>query len=133
MSQTDPKTARIKVLKNLYDCLQCPAYCCSYTRIDVSKRDIARIARHFDLEPDVAEKKFTKLVEGHKALRHQKDKIFGTICQFIDKETRRCTVYEARPDVCRTYPETRRCGYFDFLKWEREHQEDEDFIPYELG
>lgn len=133
MPETNPKSAKLKIQKNLYDCLKCPAYCCSYTRIDVSKRDLERLARHFGITPEAAEKKYTKTVDGHRALRHQKDKIFGTICQFIDKDTRRCTVYEARPSVCRSYPETRRCGYYDFLAWEREHQDDQEFIPYELG
>lgn len=116
-----------------YDCLKCPAYCCSYTRIDVSKRDLARLARHHGLSEDEAEKKFTKLVDGHRSLRHQKDKIFATVCMFLDKETRRCTIYEARPAVCRSYPDGNRCGYYDFLAWERDHQDDPDFIPYELG
>ncbi|HUP66338.1 MAG TPA: YkgJ family cysteine cluster protein [Thermoanaerobaculia bacterium] len=120
-------------LKPLFDCLKCPAYCCSYERIDVTKRDVKRLAKHFSLTPEAAERKFTKLVEGHRALRHQKDKVYGTVCQFLDKETRRCTIYEARPNVCRSYPEGRRCGYYDFLAFERDHQDDPDFIPYELG
>lgn len=119
--------------KPLYDCLKCPAYCCSYDRIDVSEYDIARLARHFEVSPEEAKRKFTKTVEGHAVLRHQKDHIFGKICTFIDPETRRCSVYEARPRVCRSYPEGRKCGYYDFLAFEREHQDDKEFIPYELG
>ena len=37
-----------------YDCSKCPAYCCSYDEISVTDRDVNRLARHFDLEPDVA-------------------------------------------------------------------------------
>ena len=51
-------------------------------------------------------------------LRHQPDKIYGTICKFINRETRRCTVYEARPEICRSYPGNSRCGYYDFLSFE---------------
>ena len=29
-----------------YDCLKCPGYCCSYPIIVVTRRDLARIARH---------------------------------------------------------------------------------------
>ncbi|HVR42502.1 MAG TPA: YkgJ family cysteine cluster protein [Thermoanaerobaculia bacterium] len=123
----------MRKLKPLYDCLKCPAYCCSYERIDVTRRDLSRLARHFGISDDDAERRFTKQVEGHRALRHQKDQIFGSICTFFDRETRRCTVYEARPNVCRSYPDGRSCGYYDFLTWEREHQDDPDFIPYELG
>jgi hypothetical protein len=37
-------------------------------------------------------------------------------------------VYEARPGVCRKYPDTPRCGYYDFLTFEREQQGDPDYI-----
>jgi hypothetical protein len=30
--------------------------------------------------------------------------------------------------VCRAYPDTSRCGYYDFLKFEREQQGDPEFI-----
>jgi Fe-S-cluster containining protein len=46
----------------------------------------------------------------------------------FDQEKRRCTVYEARPGVCRKYPDSPRCGYYDFLIFEREQQGDPDFI-----
>ena len=33
-----------------FDCSKCPAYCCSvYERVQVSKRDLNRLARHFGL------------------------------------------------------------------------------------
>lgn len=112
-----------------YDCSQCPGYCCSYDRIVVEKRDINRLAKHFGIAPEVAQKRFTKTVEGEQVLRHQKDKVYDTICMFFDTTKRQCTVYEARPAVCHEYPDRPHCGYFDFLKWERRHQDDETFIP----
>lgn len=112
-----------------YDCNQCPAYCCSYKRISVSPVDIFRLARHFGLSVESARRRFTKTKEGEQVLRHQKDKYFGTICRFLDSETRRCTVYTVRPGVCREYPEENDCGYYTFLSWEREHQEDPGFVP----
>jgi uncharacterized protein len=115
--------------KPLYDCLKCPAYCCSYERISVGVRDIKRLARHFGIDAETARKRFTKTKEGEQVLRHQKDRIYGTVCMFLDIKTRRCTIYEARPGVCHEYPDQPRCGYYEFLSWERSHQEDEDFIP----
>jgi Fe-S-cluster containining protein len=47
----------------------------------------------------------------------------------MNRETRRCTVYEARPEICRAYPGNSRCGYYDFLAFERRAQEDAEFIP----
>ncbi|HYH07285.1 MAG TPA: YkgJ family cysteine cluster protein [Thermoanaerobaculia bacterium] len=119
--------------KSSYDCIKCPAYCCSYDRIIVEKKDLARLAKHFGIDPETARRRFTKVVEGEQVLRHQKDSIYGTICMFIDLSTRRCTVYESRPGVCHEYPDRPRCGYYDFLKWERRHQEDEEFIPLKRG
>ena len=113
----------------LYDCSQCPAYCCSYDRIEVKKSDIARLAKHFHLDYDTAEERFTKLRAGERVLRHQQDHIFKTVCIFLDTKARRCTIYEARPGVCHEYPDRPRCGYFDFIKWEREFQDDKTFIP----
>jgi len=117
--------------KPTYDCSRCPAYCCSYDHIDVTDADLKRLAKHFGVEPEVAEKRYTKFVEDHKrVLRHKEDEIYGTVCRFLDQETRRCTIYEARPHVCRTYPENIRCGYYEFLKWEREYQGDDEFVPF---
>jgi len=113
-----------------YDCSKCPAYCCAYEHIPVTKRDIARLAKHHGLTPEVAEKRFTKKVpDGYRVLRHQKDTVYKTACRFLDLETRRCTIYDARPTVCRTYPEGVRCGYYEFLMWERDFQGDDDFVP----
>jgi len=116
-----------------YNCLTCPGYCCSHSRIAVSEFDIARLAKHFDLPVDEARKKFTynyktKEVD-EQILRHQKDHIYKSICRFFDTDERRCTVYEARPNVCRKYPYGNACGYYDFLKFERAHQDDPEFIP----
>ena len=104
--------------KNLYNCKKCPAYCCSYARIIVKKKDIARLAAHFGLGHD----------KGEIILRHQKDEHFGTICRFIDPETRGCTVYPARPKICREFPGPGRCGYYDFLTFERRTQEDPEYV-----
>lgn len=113
----------------LYDCLKCPAYCCTYDRIIVGKRDLTRLAKHFGIDDETAERRFTKVVEGERVLRHQKDAIFGSACMFLDPKSRRCTVYEARPGVCHEYPDKPRCGYYEFLRWERTHQDDDEFIP----
>jgi uncharacterized protein len=113
-----------------YDCSKCPGYCCSYPRIEVKDADLARLARHFGLDNAQAEKRFTRWYEpGERILRHRKDEIYGSICRFFDTTERRCTVYEARPKVCRSYPNGSKCGYYDFLKFERKHQNDPDFIP----
>jgi Fe-S-cluster containining protein len=119
-------------MKTHYDCLKCPGYCCSYGRIVVTERDIARLAKHFGIDVERARARFsyhykTKEVDEW-ILRHRKDTIFDSMCRFFDQEKRRCTVYEARPAVCREYPDAPRCGYFEFLKFEREQQDDPDLV-----
>ena len=37
-------------------------------------------------------------------------------------------LYEVRPGVCRDYPDSKRCGYYDFLLFERDQQEDKKFV-----
>jgi Fe-S-cluster containining protein len=118
---------RAKKLK--YDCLKCPGYCCSYPVIEVKDRDAARIAKHFGLPLKSAEKRYFKAVKGYKrVMRRKADQHFGKICQFFDTDARRCTIYEARPSTCREFPGEDNCGYWDFLAFERETQEDETFI-----
>jgi len=115
--------------RKLYDCTKCPGYCCSYPVIEVRDRDAIRIARHFDLPLEAAEKKFFKSGHGYKRMmRRKKDTHFGKTCQFFDIEARRCTIYEARPSSCRNFPGEGRCGYWDFLKFERDAQKDRDYI-----
>jgi uncharacterized protein len=123
----------IKTKKPQFDCSQCPGYCCSHGRIAVSENDIARLAKYFGLALAKARKKFTYRFKSADAdeqiLRHKKDIVYKTICRFFDIKERRCTVYEARPNVCRKYPYGNRCGYYAFLSFERAHQDDEDYIP----
>jgi Fe-S-cluster containining protein len=125
MKKPFPVPVRVK-----YSCAKCPAYCCTYAHIEVTPRDIERLARHFDVSYGVAEERYTKEdPQKHmRVLRHRKDRIFDSACTMLDQETRRCTVYDARPGVCRKYPGSTRCGYYDFLKFEREQQNDPEWV-----
>ena len=115
--------------KASYDCLKCPGYCCSYPIIPITKTDVKRLARHFGVTFEVAKKRYTKEAHGRKfVLRRQKDEHFGRICRFFDTEKRCCTIYMARPSTCREYPVQKRCGYYDFLSFEREQQGDKDWV-----
>ncbi|HXN16247.1 MAG TPA: YkgJ family cysteine cluster protein, partial [Usitatibacter sp.] len=88
------------------------------------------IARHLKLDHPEAQMQFTKYDQKKKVrlLRHRKDTVFESACTMLNQETRRCTVYEARPAICRKFPDSRRCGYYEFLKFEREQQGDPHFI-----
>jgi len=112
-----------------YDCLKCPGYCCSYPLIGLTKRDVERLAKHHGLSFEQARSEFTKEAHGRKyVMLRQKDDHYGKICRFFDTEARRCTIYKARPKVCRDFPNENRCGYYDFLQFERAAQEDPEFV-----
>ncbi|MCX8098843.1 MAG: YkgJ family cysteine cluster protein [Casimicrobiaceae bacterium] len=119
--------------KKRYDCAHCPGYCCSYPYIEVTAADIRRLAAFHGLEESEATTRFTREAsyEGARVrvLRHRKDHIYKSTCLFFDQEARRCTVYSARPRVCRAYPNGTTCGYYSFIRFERRHQGDDAFIP----
>ena len=117
---------------NTYDCLNCVGICCSvYTRVEVTKRDINRIARHFRITPEAATLKYTKVVQGERVLRRKKDELLGETCIFHDTEKRLCGQYEARPLVCRVWPDhgDGGCVYYDVLQFERDQQGTHTVVP----
>ncbi|MGE5616716.1 MAG: YkgJ family cysteine cluster protein [Bacillota bacterium] len=78
-------------VRALYCCHKCPAYCCTYTEIEVTKFDIERLARHFGIGYREAVERFTKEDPKKKIrmLRHRKDKVFDSACMMLDQEKRR--------------------------------------------
>ena len=112
-----------------YNCAKCPGYCCSYPIISLTKYDVERLGKHFGISAEEAEKRFAKAAHGHKRImRRKKDDHFGMICRFFDQEKRCCGIYPARPAVCRSFPGPGRCGYYDFLSFERRAQRDPEFV-----
>ncbi|MDE2631117.1 MAG: YkgJ family cysteine cluster protein [Alphaproteobacteria bacterium] len=101
--------------------------------IPVTRRDLKRLAAHFAITVGRAKAKFTvkndaeHKKDGEFKMRRKADEYFGRICRFFDTEKRCCTVYAARPAICRAYP-TGRCGYYDFLANERSTQEDPELV-----
>lgn len=118
----------LRVLK--YDCDKCVAYCCSiYERVQVTPRDVRRLAAHFGVSAEVAGARYTKLFGKERILRRRADRLFGQACMFLNQDTRKCTIYNARPGTCRNYPDTSRCAYYDLLQFERTQQNDPDVVP----
>lgn len=116
--------------RSYYDCVACPAYCCSvYERVQVTPRDIRRLAKHFGVAEEVAKTRFTKMYDGERVLRRKKDHLFGQACRFINPETRGCGIYHARPAVCREFPTSTRCAYYDLYQFEKGQQDDPDTLP----
>ncbi|MFZ4808260.1 MAG: YkgJ family cysteine cluster protein [Hyphomicrobiaceae bacterium] len=121
--------AKSRTSTQTYDCLKCPGYCCSYPVIVVNRRDLKRLAKRYAISVEEAERRFTKSAHGHdRVMRRKPDQHFGRICRFFDTDNRCCSVYEDRPDICRKFPSEPHCGYYDFLNFERRHQDDPDYI-----
>ena len=58
--------------KSYYDCADCPAFCCSvYDRVQVTPRDIRRLAKHFGVTEEVATARYTKMYAKERVLRRK--------------------------------------------------------------
>jgi hypothetical protein len=84
-----------------FACTQC-GNCCTGAPgvVWVTDEEIAQIAELRGTTIDELRKKHTRLVEGRVSLTERKN---GD-CTFFDSESRRCTIYSARPAQCRTWP-----------------------------
>jgi Fe-S-cluster containining protein len=66
----------------------------------VREEDIERLAAHLGLDVDTFERRYVRRVGVRKSLIEYSD---GD-CVFFDPQNRNCSVYEARPLQCRTWP-----------------------------
>ena len=94
-------------------CDQCAANCCTMP-VEVKLADLVRLGlvEAFEAEHDEPRLIARRLVKARLVERYnQKDGIFTMArrangdCQFLDAQTRRCTVYERRPNTCRKHPQ----------------------------
>lgn len=84
-----------------FTCTSC-GDCCSGAPgyVWVSEEDIQRLAEHLKLDVDTFERRYVRRVGIRKSLIEYSD---GD-CVFFDPQKRNCSLYEARPLQCRTWP-----------------------------
>jgi len=84
-----------------FSCTQC-GDCCSGTPgyVWVTNEEIAALAALVGLSVDEFEDKYCRQVGIRKSLKE----FPNGDCVFLDSQSRRCTVYDARPRQCRTWP-----------------------------
>jgi len=83
-----------------FKCTGC-GKCCTGSPgyVFLSEDDTERLARHFGMEIEAFQKKYTRLVDGQSALL---DRPGSGDCVFL--KDKQCTAYEARPVQCSTFP-----------------------------
>ncbi|TWU45682.1 Flagellin N-methylase [Novipirellula aureliae] len=84
-----------------FECTQC-GDCCSGAPgfVWVEEDEIDAMADSMDLDIDSFEYRFVRQVGRNKSLKEYPD---GD-CILLDPDTRKCSVYDARPTQCRTWP-----------------------------
>jgi uncharacterized protein len=81
------------------DCLACPSFCCFLGWVDVSPEEVRRLADFLGMTSEEFERMH---VLGFTPAGEKLIKKGQQVCQFLG-EDRKCTVYDARPQVCRSY------------------------------
>jgi len=85
-------------------------------------------------ESGLLERKVNSMAEALELITAVRERFRSAYAHMVDQVLQRrlpvavCTIYEARPGVCRKYPDSNRCGYYEFLKFEREQQGDEEMV-----
>jgi len=80
------------------DCSVC-ANCCRVATVKVSERDVERLARYLRVTPAGFVAEYTMESEDQGAILRWSEE---SGCVFLDGTA--CTVYDARPDICRRFP-----------------------------
>lgn len=79
------------------DCGKCCTRHGEYDYVYLETDDVSRLAAHFDLPVGEFRARFTRQDDGHTVLTMD-----GPACPFLAGS--RCSVYEARPSQCGTFP-----------------------------
>jgi len=84
-----------------FRCTQC-GDCCTGAEgyVWVNQQEVEELAAARGMTPAVFERRFVKRVGIRRSLKERK----GGDCVLLDADTRKCTVYDARPRQCRTWP-----------------------------
>ncbi|WP_258238829.1 YkgJ family cysteine cluster protein [Arcobacter sp. CECT 8985] len=87
-------------------CASCKGNCCigESGYIWINKEEINKLAQHLDISLDELRVKYLKKVGYKYSLKEVQLEPNNYACTFFDIEKRQCSIYEARPTQCRTFP-----------------------------
>jgi len=88
-----------KRLRDEHKCVGC-GKCCNCSPIVISPKDIKVMAFALNMSPKAFKEQYTEVYPGKPGISHFKKE---KPCAFLD-ENNRCKIYNARPDICRSYP-----------------------------
>jgi len=112
----------IRYQRNL--CESCDAGCCSL-EVEVSVPDLVRMGLIDAFDTETPAKLVARRLQKEGVVEHfsHKREIFSLArranadCIYLHPQTRRCTIYEKRPDTCRNHPRIGpRPGYCAYRK-----------------
>ncbi|MSN97012.1 YkgJ family cysteine cluster protein [Campylobacter sp. FMV-PI01] len=92
-------------------CEICKGKCCigESGYIWINDDEIYRLSKHLNLEVEDFKKRYLIKIGSRYSIR-EKPYNFGFACKFFDEKTLNCSIYEFRPNQCRTFP------FWDYFK-----------------
>jgi Fe-S-cluster containining protein len=103
-----------------FKCTECGACCTGAPGyVWITKEDIQRLSKHLQIEEKELKEKYCRLVNGKYSLKEDL-KTFD--CIFL--KNNKCSLYNARPKQCRTYP-----FWNEVIKNKKSWDEEVNFCP----
>ncbi|MEA3353339.1 MAG: YkgJ family cysteine cluster protein [Campylobacterota bacterium] len=87
-------------------CAQCEGNCCigESGYIWINKEEIIKLSEHLGISVEELGQNYLLKVGYRYSLKEKKIGDNNYACIFFDLEKKQCSVYEARPNQCRTFP-----------------------------
>ena len=102
------------------DCLSC-ANCCKSMTPTFTKKDIKRIAEHFEITPAEFKNKWLIYEKSDNDWINKKQP-----CQFLNLGTNMCSIYEVRPSDCAGFPYLKKKKMVEYI---HVHQQNIEYCP----
>jgi len=98
-------------------CLSC-ANCCKKMSPTFTETDIARISAHLHMTPEAFRDKWLVYDKKDDDWMNRRQP-----CQFLDKKTNMCSIYEVRPADCAGFPHLSKKKWLDYVHVHRQNIE----------